>query len=443
MASPSRNDQLLKMLRESSSRERTDMGVPGSVRAPEVSNRAEESAEWRIIDEVSSEPGSAERAHYRELEEQLRALQLKLEELEETKEESRLGTPIKSGATPGTHLFKPRDVKTLELEQLQKIDASARLQIFFSSVERCAESSQDRLYIASTKVDNQLAVMLSNAQRKGQVNSWEDWKGLLIKEFSRNANFNETWQQVVGVRYDWHRDPHEFAQKFKCSYSAIESSFPNTPLPDRDTQIKNLLVNGFPTGRSREYLRTFCHESVTLEHFLTQCLYEKAVMERGTPVGAKVLSMNPREGGGEVATGNTGTPPGPSRGEGSRRLGPTGTPREGTGAVAPYSSPQRGANSRWCSYCRTDTHMWRECVYRPGRGECWDCGRTGCRRGKPGCPGKKKSASGEQNWRQPNAPRKESSPLTPTRREVNIPKVRNMEAQDTVEEHLDGQTEEQ
>ena len=431
MDSPSRTLRMLTALKGRSSEDRTMLGVPLVTGVPETPGRADDTSEWRTVDEVGSETGTVERSNYRELEEQLRELQLRLEEVEEKKEDSGINTPDRSVPNPGSNLFKPRDVKSLELEQLKNIDASARLQIFFSSVERCAESTQDRLYIASTKVDNQLAVLLNNAQRKGQVKSWEDLKNLLTKEFSRSANFNEAWQQVVGVRYSWHNDPHAFAQKFKCNYSAIESSFPTTPLPDRDTQIKNLLVNGFPAGRSREYLRTFCHESVTLEHFLTQCLYEKAVMERGTPGNDKVLSMGLQENHGE--SGAEGIHPVSQRERDYKTFRSAGLAKETATAVTPFRPGQRGASAMWCTYCRTDTHAWRDCVYRPTRGECWDCKRTGCRRGKPGCPGKGKVSTSEQNWRRPN----------PNRKDVSLPKVRNTEAQGTSEEQLESQTEEQ
>ena len=162
------------------------------------------------------------------------------------------------------------------------------------------------------------------------------------------------------------------------------------------------------------------------------------------PSNDTVLSMEPRESNG--GAGAEEVRPVFQRDRGSNMLRSTSLSKDAAVAVTPYRSGQRGANPSWCAYCRSDTHSLRDCVYQPPRGACWDCKRTGCRRGKPGCPGKGKVSAPEQNWRRTN-PDRAGHPTTlqnqKGQREVRFPTVHNTEVQGTAEERLESQTEEQ
>lgn len=56
-----------------------------------------------------------------------------------------------------------------------------------------------------------------------------------------------------------------------------------------------------------------------------------------------------------------------------------------TSETTPRGNPRRN----WCPYCRMDNHSVRECRKKPPLGSCFDCWGLGCRRGQPGCPGRK------------------------------------------------------
>ncbi|KAK8380953.1 hypothetical protein O3P69_008099 [Scylla paramamosain] len=91
---------------------------------------------------------------------------------------------------------KPSDIKILELDELQRLNSAARLQMFFESVERCASNSDARLEVAKSRVDGDLAVMIHTAQRQGEVKVWEDCKTYLTKEFGVDLNFDQAWRQI-------------------------------------------------------------------------------------------------------------------------------------------------------------------------------------------------------------------------------------------------------
>ncbi|KAK8398559.1 hypothetical protein O3P69_004017 [Scylla paramamosain] len=91
---------------------------------------------------------------------------------------------------------KPSDIKILELDELQRLNSAARLQMFFESVERYASNSDARLEVAKSRVDGDLAVMIHTAQRQGEVKVWEDCKTYLTKEFGVDLNFDQAWRQI-------------------------------------------------------------------------------------------------------------------------------------------------------------------------------------------------------------------------------------------------------
>ena len=105
MDSPSRTLRMLTALKGRNSEDRTMSGVPIGAEAQETdgeeaTGRADNTSEWRTVDEVSSELGTVERGNYRELEEQLRELQMRLEEVE-GKQDSQPDTPVRPVPSPG------------------------------------------------------------------------------------------------------------------------------------------------------------------------------------------------------------------------------------------------------------------------------------------------------------------------------------------------------
>ena len=151
-------------------------------------------------------------------------------------------------------IIKPRDIKILELDALHSLDSRAKLQIFFESIERCSLDSQDRLEVAKSRVDSELAVVIHTAQTRGEVNDWYELKNYLVKEFGVTLDFEQAWKQKIEFRYDWWDDPYAFVHKYKCHYQAIRGTFKN--LPDRDQTLKRKLLHGFPQ-ESREVLKEF------------------------------------------------------------------------------------------------------------------------------------------------------------------------------------------
>ncbi|KAK8393359.1 hypothetical protein O3P69_013392 [Scylla paramamosain] len=89
---------------------------------------------------------------------------------------------------------KPSDIKILELDELQRLNSAARLQMFFESVERCTSNSDTRLEVAKSRVDGDLAVMIHTVQRQGEVKFGEVYP-ILVGFSSRSEVSRErrTW----------------------------------------------------------------------------------------------------------------------------------------------------------------------------------------------------------------------------------------------------------
>ena len=117
---------------------------------------------------------------------------------------------------PTLVLIKPRDIKVLELEALQCIDSSARLQMFFEAVKQCTDDFSSRLDVAKSRVDGDLAVMIQTAQKQGDIRTWQEFKSFLTREFGMEMNFDQAWSQNDTFHYDWMDSPHSFVQQFKC-----------------------------------------------------------------------------------------------------------------------------------------------------------------------------------------------------------------------------------
>ncbi|KAG0724120.1 hypothetical protein GWK47_041295 [Chionoecetes opilio] len=67
---------------------------------------------------------------------------------------------------PVRSLVKPRDIRMLNLSDLQGIEAGGRLKVFFSQVESCSEDFEERKRILMARVDPPLALYIQNTLSK-------------------------------------------------------------------------------------------------------------------------------------------------------------------------------------------------------------------------------------------------------------------------------------
>ena len=72
-----------------------------------------------------------------------------------------------------------RDLPILELNQLQGLNATTQLQIFFELVEQCSDSDLRRVQIAKSRVSPELAALIHNHQTQHNCDTWVDLKQLL------------------------------------------------------------------------------------------------------------------------------------------------------------------------------------------------------------------------------------------------------------------------
>ncbi|KAG0723130.1 hypothetical protein GWK47_005724 [Chionoecetes opilio] len=99
--------------------------------------------------------------------------------LKNKEEEQEVRRPVRS-------LIKPRDIRMLNLSDLQGIEAEGRLTVFLSLVESCSEDLEERKRILMTRVDPPLALYVQNALSVYKFRSWDTLTYWLCEKLTDN-----------------------------------------------------------------------------------------------------------------------------------------------------------------------------------------------------------------------------------------------------------------
>ncbi|KAG0723674.1 hypothetical protein GWK47_042220 [Chionoecetes opilio] len=138
---------------------------------------------------------------------------------------------------PVRSLVKPRDIRMLNLSDLQGIEAEGRLKVFFSQVESCSEDLEERKRILMARVDPPLALYIQNTLSQVNFRSWDTLTYWLYEELTDN-NVDRIVNSISEVKYDWLEDPQDFATKLKCKYAILEAKSKHSEeIPRRDKII--------------------------------------------------------------------------------------------------------------------------------------------------------------------------------------------------------------
>ena len=105
---------------------------------------------------------------------------------------------------------KARDIPILELHHLHGLESASRLNLFFEQVESCSLLSGERIEVAKLRVSVELAMRLQALIAKESIQSWDELKTCLRKEFATEVNFDRAWQHIDNMKYDWVDSPQAF-----------------------------------------------------------------------------------------------------------------------------------------------------------------------------------------------------------------------------------------
>ena len=278
-------------------------------------------------------------------------------------------------------MVKPRDVPILTLAQLEGLEAAGTLGIFFDLIEQVSDQDEERVRIAKTRVSPELTLLIQNQQRQGKVNTWEQVKECLQAGFAQDLNFDRAWQEIDNQNFEWAENPQSFVNNLICKYAVQETKFLNEKIPNRDQFIKRKLWKGL-TRDARERIEGFLEETYPLSKFLERLEHERQfLLDRDIPGIRKVTEQKP------VAT----LSPPPVQASPPQQVTDMDFLRQQmkslTEKVEQLST--RSPPAPYCTFCRSNTHSLSNCVRRPPPGACFDCWRPSCRRGNPGCPGRR------------------------------------------------------
>lgn len=305
-------------------------------------------------------------------------------------------------------IVKPRDIPTLELHQLEGLDAAARLQLFFELVEQSAEQDSVRVQIAKSRLGSELAMLIHNYQEKQKGMTWRAFCHILKNEFSVDINLDRAWQELESNSYDWAESPQSYTNQFICQFAILETRFPHEKFPNRDKTIKRKIWHGM-TKEAKERLEGFLEEDYPLNKFIDRVEHERQLLlqlhaptvhhlpkpkkEITSPEALQargpstLQEENPQSSRAEINSlkkqmqylmdafhkSHTPSPPPPPRFTSPGPLTPSDTlPR----------------SEVYCPCCRSNRHNLPDCPHKPERGACFDCRRKGCRRGNRYCPGR-------------------------------------------------------
>ena len=290
-------------------------------------------------------------------------------------------SPPRESPSPRVFLTKPRDVPVLDLHNLQGVDATARLQMFFELVEQCSDSDAVRVQIAKSRLSSNLAILVHSNQANKKISSWVSFKEYFKAEFAVDISLDRAWQELDAMQYDWEEPPQAFAHRFICQYAAVETKFPKEKFPERDQSIKRKIHRGMPS-EARNRLDAFLGSDYPLNKFMDRVEHVRAGLEDQFVHIHTVPRDKAATPPHQSTEANPKTPDLTQEVEALRRelaeLKAERAPRdEGRDRRPPY-----------CSFCRSQTHDLRECRSKPARGVCFDCYRPHCRRGDPECPGR-------------------------------------------------------
>lgn len=278
----------------------------------------------------------------------------------------------------GKSLLKPRDISILELKHLKGLEAEGRLNVFLTQVEAASDTFEDRQLIVMARVDQELAMYLQTTLNKKKFETWEKFKDFLMSEFS-DTNLDKAYTHISQIKYDWADDPQTFATEVKCKYSVMEAKFPKGSLPNMEKVIKRKLLLGLPS-HCKERLEIFTEESISLKRFIERVETERLiVMSKEADPIRKVEGRLPQS---EPKVKNAEEEPLQEINKQLAKLEQNlNNLRSRTRAN--YNNYGR----QYCPYCKMNNHTVRNCRRNPPPGSCYDCLKTGCYRGKAGCPG--------------------------------------------------------
>ncbi|XP_068235691.1 uncharacterized protein [Palaemon carinicauda] len=275
--------------------------------------------------------------------------------------------------------LKPKDILMLKLSDLQGIGTDNRLARFFCQVEFCVSADMDRIQVALTRVDQEIATLITaEMAKRGNTISWSQIKDFLNHQFACSVNITQSWQEIEMERYSVDEAPRTFVNRMKCKLSAFALKFPKDTLPKADNLVKRKLYSGLD-GRSQERLVDFLDDGIPLERFIELFEYEyHLAIISGTVTQRRVLPVH-----------NSNSLPKPAVNSSAQT---TSKLEDLEKQISELSNQlkrlgKKKGNNQYCAYCKVRDHKLSECPHNPPRGVCFDCHRPGCKRGSAQCPG--------------------------------------------------------
>lgn len=141
---------------------------------------------------------------------------------------------------------KPRDIYVLEWCQLEGIEATAKLQMFFELVEQVSTYDETRMKVANSRLSPEIVMLVNSQQQRGSF-SLPDLCRLLRTEFLVAVNVDKAWawQDLDSEQYNWSEETLQaFSSKFVCNDAVQKTKFPAEHFPNRDKTTERNIWQG-------------------------------------------------------------------------------------------------------------------------------------------------------------------------------------------------------
>ena len=309
--------------------------------------------------------------------------------------------------------IRPRDIAELKFEELNDISTEAKLTMFYNNVEGCVTDDEQRIEVATLRMDEKLRVLVHNAKREKKISDWKTLKSYLISAFSVKLSFDHIFDNTNEGKYDWTSDPHDFRNEYLYKYSNMCQAFPDKELPPFEKMLKNKLIEGFPAEYHGK-LKNFTDKSVSMETFMSQIQRQRELLFSIQGSSVVTLKTSTPQFRSQPTTSHNSPqqphnspqyPPNPPQHPPNppqyppnpTPYPPNPTPYPPTPTRDPvdngptpqrqYRPRQQGSRPKYCKYCSQSGHSFMQCAIKPPYYVCFDCKRSDCRQGDPGCTG--------------------------------------------------------
>ena len=191
----------------------------------------------------------------------------RIEELERTQQNTNRTTNAhitRGNAVSNKRAMSTKLVREINWEDLDAVDAKARLNLFFMAISRCTDDDDERIEIATAKMGITLAMAVNERITIMDIKDWGSFCEFIISNFIGKKTFHQAWLETNKFTYDGIMTPQQFVSQLRGKFDALAAQFPGAELPKFNSQVKHKLCEILPRD-AKDKLAVYMSASYSLD----------------------------------------------------------------------------------------------------------------------------------------------------------------------------------